>query len=241
MDFGRLLSARKVGDLELVVALDVGKLLLAKIYDLVGVFDDRGGVRAHEVLVFADADNQRTALAGCYHTVREPLVNDGDGVGTDDVLERNRYSLLQRELAGVHYVLDELHHDFSVGLAVEVIAFIHKGSLEGLVVLDDAVMDNHQVMVLRHVRMGIDIAWFAVGCPSGVGYAYASALILSLGYSLKVCDLAFGLVNGELAIVINEGDTGAVVPSVLKPLEALDQNRKGLTPSDISNNSTHKN
>jgi hypothetical protein len=66
----------------------------------------------------------------------------------------------------------------------------------------------------------------------------AGVLVRSEGFEFG--DLAFGLVDIELTLLVDERYTGTVVPAVLQTMQTLDQYRISLSLSDISNYSTHK-
>ena len=234
-----LLDLAEVGDFQIFAALDVGYLLLAEIDDLVGVFDDRRCVGANEVFILPHSDDERAALAGGYHPVRLRLVDDDERVGSHHIAQGEWHCLLEADAVRIHNVLDELHYDLRIRLTHKVVAQAGKLGLEGEVVLDDSVVDEGQAMVLGEVRVGVAVARLAVGRPAGVGYAHGAADILVGRHRLEVLDLAFGLVNHEVGVVVDEGHAGAVVASVLEPCKALDQYRVGLPAAYISYYSTH--
>ena len=111
--------------------------------------------------------------------------------------------------------------------------------LEGPVVLDDAVVDQREVVVLGAMGVRIDVARLAVRGPAGVGDADAAGDILAGSGLLQVLHLSFGLVDGEIAAIADQRHSGAVVAPVLKPGEPFDQDRIGLTAPYVSYDSTH--
>ena len=168
-------------------------------------------------------DDQGAALACGDHPVGLVLVDDGEGVGADDVAQCERHGLLEGDAVGVHDVLYQLDDHLGVGLAHEVVAEPGELGAQGEVVLDDAVVDDGEAVVLGAVWVGVDVAGLAVGGPAGVCYADAAADVLAGGEVLEVIDLAAGLVDRELGVVVDQGDARAVIASVFEPLEALDQ------------------
>ena len=236
---GRLLDLAQVRDPELLPALDVGDLLLAQIDHLVGVFDDRGGVGADEILVLPHADQQRAALAGGDELVRLALVQDDQRVGADHMVERQGDRIVEGHAAGVHHVLDQLDDDLRIRLALKMIPLPGQLGLEGQVVLDDAVVDQRQFMVLGVMGMRIDVAGLAVRRPAGVGDADAAGSVLVRRHLLQVADLALGLVDRQGAAVPDQRHAGAVITPVLQPGKSLDQDRIGLPAPDISYDTAH--
>ena len=56
---------------------------------------------------------------------------------------------------------------------------------------------------------------------------------------LQVFHLAFAFVQFNLAVPAYEGDTGAVIASVLKPMQPFDNDGTRLAVPDITYDSTH--
>ena len=119
------------------------------------------------------------------------------------------------------------------------VSFPGKLGFQRLVILDDTIVDQRKFVVLGIMRMRVHITRFAVRSPAGVGDAHGTGNILAFSRSLQVLDLPFGLVDDQIAIVVHQRHAGAVIPPVFEPGQALDQDRIGLTPSDISHDSTH--
>ena len=153
--------------------------------------------------------------------------------------ERHGHGLVERHLARIHHILDELDDHLRVRLGLEMIALAGELRLQGLVVLNDTVVDQGELMILGIMGMRIDVARLAVRRPAGVGDARAAGHILVRRRSLQVLDLALGLVDDQVAAVVNQRHAGAVISPVLEPGQSLDQNRVGLPATDISNNTTH--
>ena len=141
-------------------------------------------------------------------------VEDGDGVGADDLMQGHLYGFEQVEVVAEHDMLDELHQHLGVGDALEGNAARHEVLLDGGVVLDDAVMDERQASGGGVMGMGVGAVGFAVGSPTGVGDASAAADVLVLAERFEVGHLAFGLIYVEVAAVSNHGHAGTVVASI---------------------------
>ena len=236
---GCLFDALEVRDAKFLTALDVGDLFLAQIDHLVRVLDDRGRVRSHEILVLPYADQQRASLAGGDDLVRLTLIHNHQRIGTDDVIERQRHGFVEGNTQGIHHILDQLDHDLRIRLAPEMVPFPGELGFQGLVVFDDAVVDQRKFVVLGIMRMRVHIARLAVRSPTGVGDAHGTGYILAFSRSLQVLDLSLGFVDDQIAIVVHQRHAGAVIPPVFEPGQALDQDRIGLAPSDITYDSTH--
>ena len=127
-----------------------------------------------------------------------------------------------------------------IGLGAEGITLLHESGLEDGVVLDDAVMDDRQPFGLRVMGVRIDGIGFAVGRPARMRYTDRAAGIFVRSVRLQLRDLAFGFVDIELTLLVDERHTGTVVPAVLQTMQTLNQDRISLSLSDISNYSAHK-
>ena len=183
--------------------------------------------------------SKRAPLSGGDHLVRLVLVHDHQRIGADDVVEGHGNGLLPADLAGVHHILDQLDDDLGVGLALEMVALAGQFGLQGLIVLDDAVVDQGQPAVLGIMRMGIHVARLAVRRPAGVSDAGRAGHVLSAANPLQVLDLSLGLVDGQVSPFADERHAGAVVSPIFKPSQPFDQDRKGFTPSHVTYDSAH--
>ena len=83
---GCLFDALEVRDAKLMTALDVGDLLLAQIDDFIGILDNRGRVRSHEVFVFPHADYQRASFSGGDDLIRLTLVHNHQRIRAYNVI-----------------------------------------------------------------------------------------------------------------------------------------------------------
>ncbi len=96
------------------------------------------------------------------------MVDDGDGVGTDQALAGEANGREQVRFApqdGLHQVGDAL----GVGIGGEDIALGAQFAAQGFVIFDDAVV--HDGNAARYVRVGIAFAGNAMRGPAGVGDA----------------------------------------------------------------------
>ena len=157
------------------------------------------------------------------------------------MVQRQGDRLLEADFPGVHHELDQLDDDLGVGLALEMVAVALQFGLEAPVVLDDAVVDERQPVVFGVMGVGIDIARLSMRRPPGMGDADVSGQVLARRHPLQVAHLALGLVDDEVAPVADERHSGTVIAPVFEPGQPLDQDRIGLPPSDVTDDSAHKN
>ncbi len=109
--------------------------------------------------------------------------------------------------------------------------------LQGLVILDNTVVDDGKVFRLGIMRMGIGIIGFTVGCPACMGHAQASRGIFILNKSFEIGNLAAAF--KYIQALVEQGNTCTVVSSVFQSFESFNKNGIGFPGSDIANNSTH--
>ena len=79
--------------------LQHGHLVVVEVDHLRGVLDDGAGVGGDDVLVLADADDQRAALAGDDQRVGLVLADHRDAVGALDLVQRRLHRALQQRCA----------------------------------------------------------------------------------------------------------------------------------------------
>ena len=153
---------------------------------MVGVFDDGSRIGADVEfrpaggLVLAYTDDEGTAFAGADNLVGMALLENGNGIGTHDVLERELDGIVEVAFVGDHHEFDQLDEHFGVGLAAEGHAVFLQFGAEGFVVLDDAVVYQREVFGLGDMRVSVGGVGFAMSGPAGVGDADGAADVLVL-------------------------------------------------------------
>ena len=136
---------------------------------LAGVLDERGDVGAEEVLALAEADHERRVAAGADDEAGLVLVHreqrEGAVEALDDRAERGG------EVVAVRAVLAAEQHrgDLGVGLAAEGVALGEQLGLDLGEVLDDAVVDDGELVVVGEVRVGVGVGRVRRASPSGCG------------------------------------------------------------------------
>ena len=86
--------------------------------------------------------------------------------------------------------------------------------------------------------MRVDVGRRAVGRPAGVADAGLAGEALGQP-GLQVAHPAGLLVHAAVPASGEHGDAGRVVAAVLQPGQALEQERGGLLPADVSDDSAH--
>ncbi len=147
--------------------LQVDHVAFFQVDDLVGGAGQRHRVRGEEVFAFADADDQRRALARADHAVRLVAAKHGDRIGAVQALDRLLHGF---EQVAVVHVVDQVGDHFGVGLAFEHIAGGGQFGAQLVMVFDDAVVHQRDALA-REMRMGVVRGRRAVRGPARVGDA----------------------------------------------------------------------
>ena len=87
LDFKIQLVVVHVHDLQLFTSAHHGNISIVKIHNLVGVFHDRAGIGTQEELVFTDSHHQRALLSGSDNLVRVALVENGNGISANHLMQ----------------------------------------------------------------------------------------------------------------------------------------------------------
>jgi len=111
-----LLLAENADHVEFLAAPYDGNVAVLQVDHLVGVLHDGAGIRTQEELVVADAHHQGTLFAGSYNLVGVTTVEDGYGIGTDDLIEGYLNGLQQRQLLALHDILYQLDEHLGIGV-----------------------------------------------------------------------------------------------------------------------------
>jgi hypothetical protein len=142
------------------------------------VLDDGAGIGGDDVFVLADADDQRASLAGDDKGIGLILADDGDAIGSLNLVQCGLDGALKKRDAGGGVVLglqfgvdvaDQDRQNFRIGLAGKGVAFFGEELLEGDVVFDDAVMDQGDLCPLSSTWGWALLRWGRRGLPSGCG------------------------------------------------------------------------
>ena len=206
-----------------------GDVLVVQINDLIGVFDDGACIRTKKELFLADAHHQRTTLSGGYNLVGVVLVENGNGVSTNDGAQGDTHGCEQIHVFLRAYIFYQLHQHFGVGVALKFDAFLLQLLLQHSIVFNDAVVDDGQISRERNVWVRIGGVGLSVRGPSCVGNADRSSRVFVRCKVLQVGHLALGLIHSQVAIFCQQGNSGTVIASIFQSLESLNQNGVGIT------------
>ena len=199
------------------------------------MLQERRGVRRHESLVFADADDQRGTVPRSDQHVRLIRGNDRNAVRPFHLAQRGGDRLLQAALV---QFADEVRQDFGVGFRGEGMVSLEERLPDRTGVLDDAVVDERDPPGLVGVGMGVGRGGRAMRGPPGVADADGAGGEMSGDLLFEVGELASRLVHLE-AGAVDDGDPGRVVSAVLHATQSIEQERRRLPWPNIPDNTAH--
>ena len=167
------------------------------------------------------------------------LVDNDDGVCANDFFQRGANGIRQIQAGAVLHLFDEVRQDFSVCFALQVVPAVRQKAANGLMVFNDAIVNDGNAAAASCVRMGVDIAGRAMCCPSGVANAHCAHRRVLVQMRFQIGNLPLFFFNPEHLVGLKGGDAGAVVPSVFESFQTIQQNRVSFLFADVSNDSTH--
>ena len=194
-----------------------GDFFVFQVDHVLGVRHNGCGVRPHkEVVVAPHADHERTGLAGGHQAVWMGFVEHHNGVSANHFFQRDAHGVGKVESCGGHDFLDEMRQHLGVGVADQGVPTVREQLFERLVILDDAVVNDRDFSFAAHVRVGVAVAWGAMGGPTGVSDAHGADRNVLSHMGFKVGDFAFLFLHTKLSFSFQGGDSGAVVPPVFE-------------------------
>ena len=131
---------------------------------------------------------------------------------------------------------DQMGEHLGVRVGLELMSPIHQISLQGRKILDDAVVNQHDALA-SSMRV-VAFTGLSMSGPTRVGDPQSPVeTILGGDLFLQDPDAAGGL--RQLHAIIENRDTGGVIPPVFETFETLYQEISGLLAADICNDATH--
>ena len=231
--------AVEVGDLD-ALGGDGDDLVLTDREGVAGVLHERGDIGGEEVLALAESDDERGVAARAHDEARLVAVHrqerEGPLQACGDVAERGD----QVAPAGAVRAAEEHSGDLGVGFAPEGEALGEELGLQLSVVLDDAVVDDGEPVVIGQVRVGVVVGGSAVGRPAGVpdaGGAVGERVALQV--VAEDAELARALAHTQIALTVDDGDAGGVVSAVFETGQARKKDGLALARAHVSDDSTH--
>ena len=129
------------------------------------VANQRWNVAADVLCAVGQPDDKRRILARAVERIRRFGVQDAQCVAA---FKHRLRAQNGREHVAVVKRMQQMGDYLRVRFGYEHAALRLQLSAQLLVVLDDAVVDDGDMPFHVRVRMGVDVVWFAVGCPARV-------------------------------------------------------------------------
>ena len=223
---------------------DVDELAVLQVDDVAGPAHERGRVAGEEVLVVADAEDERRRLARRHDLPGMLGAQRGDAVRALDVVERLAHAFKEGALAvglrphlGI-VVGDQVAQDLRVGLGLEGVVFRDEEGLDLAVVLDDAVVDQSELAVAAQMGMGVRLGDGPVRGPPGVPDSRRPAQA-KLGRLLRQPFHPARPPDHRQGAALGDGDPGGVISPVLEALQGFDEDGRRLAVSDVADDAAH--
>jgi hypothetical protein len=225
------------------LAGDRRHVVVVEIDHLLGVGDDGVGVAGQEILVLAQADDQRRTAPGADDHAGRIDTHQRQAVGADDFAQGLADGLGQARgiLGGGGLIMasDQMRQDFGVGRGTEGVALGQELLLEAVAIFNDAVMYDGDFAGLIEVRMGILIRRRPMRGPARVADAdRAGGRLLAQQHGQTLVDIAHFLAHMQPAPAQN-GHASAVIAAILQPAQTLNEDRAGVLSADVANNAAH--
>ena len=133
---------------------------------------------------------------------------------------------------------DQITKDLGVGLRLERIALGQQERLDLRVVFDDSVVNQGELTVAADMRVGIAVGDATMSCPARVADARRTVELMPGGLLYQIVDASHLFGDVELA-VLKYADPRGIVASILKPLQAFENDCRCFLFTNIANDSTH--
>ena len=132
-----------------------------------------------------------------------------------------------------------MNNDLRIGLTFKMIALSDKLLTQYHVVFNYSVVNNGKFSVITQMRMSIDICWCAMCCPACMSYSHFSGCRTTvIGLFVQIRDPSHDLIHRN-AGVIHHCNTGGVISAIFQLFKSIQQDRRSLLCTCISNDSTH--
>ena len=192
-------------------------------------------IARRELLAFADAQNERRGLPRGNDLVRIAAVEHHQRIGATDERDGETHRLVQRP-ERTPMLRNQLRRNLRIGLRLKHRAARHKLRAELRVVLDDAVVHDHNVA--HPVRVRILLNRPSMRRPARVRDTYRSDHGSRHEGPLQVCQLALRPNPNQLLAVV-DGKARRVVAAVLQAPKPLDEDGAARLMANITHNSAH--
>ncbi len=242
------------------VGRDDGQFVIGQVDDPIGMSGQRRGVAGDPMLARSDAHDQRTGMAGGDDDVGIVAKQDRQSVGPLKLRQRRADGADQRLVivfgkrgpepgrplavaiaAGGFFLQttgDQVGDDFGVGGRMELIALGQQPVFQRAEVFDHAVVNHGDRAISAEMGMGVAIGGRSMRGPAGVAHADFARDRMPPELFDQSVDAA-GTFGDLQPAAADGGDARAVIAAVFQSPQSLDQKIDGITPADITHDSTH--
>mmetsp|Transcript_17560 Transcript_17560/g.40536 ORF Transcript_17560/g.40536 Transcript_17560/m.40536 type:complete len:267 (-) Transcript_17560:90-890(-) len=219
------------------VPADGDHLPVVEVHDLPRVLEKGRGIAGNEPLPLAHPKDEGAAQPRGDHEVRVVPGADADAVGPHHLRERLPDRLLQCERGNLLDILDELDEHLCVRVRIERVPLALQRLLERREVLDDAVVNQGEAFVRGDVGVRVPLVGLAVGSPASVS---DSTVSFDGGSSLlELLDLADPLLEGDVALSVDNGYSRRIISPVFQPGQAPQKHLCCLFRPKVPRDSAH--
>ena len=237
-DYGVL----EVANRQAILTVHDRDLFVVQVDHVLRVLDDGRRVGSDvKLILLADSNDEGTGFAGSDEQIGLICVNDGDGIGAFHLLQGHLYGVGDGGVRSVLDFVDEVDEHLGICIADKGVSVSFKARTEGLVILNDAIVDHGEAAKSCGMRVGVNVVRWPVRGPSGVTDAHRAGWNFVANEGQEIFNFPFFLfyLNGIRAI--KNSNTSAVVSAVFESLQALDENGKAVFISYVSNYTAHRN
>ena len=235
-------AARDGGNLK-SFGLECDDLVVVQVNHIAGVSHDRANITRQKMFVLAYSQDERASAPCADDDAGDIRMHDRDAIGPDNLTQSTANGLDQRAfvLRGRLFkrLTNEMGQDLCIGLGVEFMPPFDELLAKSLVVFNDAIV--HEVKTPRTVRVGVGVfaGHRAMSRPAGV----ADADLTRNGIFFDLFSQIGNASNGFSDIDtprLKQSHTGRVVSAIFQAAQTVQENRKSVRGSYVSNNSAHK-
>ena len=138
----------------------------------------------------------------------------------------------------IEVMRDEVRDHFRISLGTKDVPDALQLSAQGIVILDDSVVDQNNFAVAAEVRVRVDVGCFPVSRPSRVTDADRAVQRLFFEELSQLVDASDPFPDLQAAIV-SDSDSRTVVASIFQPVQSFQQQFRNRAITNVANNSTH--
>ena len=211
-------------------------LLVVEKRHVSGVLKNRRDVGGDEPLVLAEADDDRRAVAHRNNFFVIVCGEQDDRKQPAQPAHRAEHRVFQA--VALRLLFDQVRDDLGVGLGDERVPLLLQLFLQLEIVLDDAVVDDHQAPAAVAVRVSVLFSGAPVRRPTRMAEAVDAVDRIFRDDLFEVGELAGTTTNVD-ETAADDGDAGRIVAAIFEPPQPFDQNRDDGLGTDVTDDAAH--